>query len=333
MPTLIKATKQEYIAWVQRSLNRLPLGDTALITDGKDTSEYRDRVRAYKADKKLGKSDEVDAKVQNALIDGSHRAPEYVTWVQIALEKAVTHSGRAPTGKMDSATKTAIKSFQTYEGLGDDGWIGPDTETVLIERSGVFPPGHFGPIEAPPEEEAPAEQEQIPISVLVRGEVPFFLQKGVTCWAAAFAMMYGWKHGKKDIRKILDEAGDKGWWRRQFDFPSDERPVGRTHRRARDEAGAERRNQAAGKLGGGAGESWTADGRPGPARAGLDPLDRGHRLAQDILVSRPLARRRRAPAQRPGQRRQRFHEPEDGDQRREVTEAQPLPLVPFLIMA
>jgi hypothetical protein len=177
-------------------------------------------VRAYKADKKLGKSDEVDAKVQNALIDGSRRAPEYVTWVQIALEKAVTHSGRAPTGKMDSATKTAIKSFQTYEGLGDDGWIGPDTETVLIERSGVFPPGHFGPIEAPPEEEAPAEQEQIPISVLVRGEVPFFLQKGVTCWAAAFAMMYGWKHGKKDIRKILDEAGDKGWWRRQFDFPS-----------------------------------------------------------------------------------------------------------------
>ena len=160
MPTLIKATKQEYIAWVQRSLNRLPLGDTALITDGKDTSEYRDRVRAYKADKKLGKSDEVDAKVQNALIDGSHKAPEYVTWVQIALEKAVTHSGRAPTGKMDSATKTAIKSFQTYEGLGDDGWIGPDTETVLIERSGVFPPGHFGPIEAPPEEEAPAEQER-----------------------------------------------------------------------------------------------------------------------------------------------------------------------------
>ena len=223
MPTLIKATKQEYIAWVQRSLNRLPLGETALISDGKDSSEYRARVRAFKADKKLGKSDEVDAKVQDALIKGSHKASDYVTWAQTALTTVGAGAGRAPTGKMDSATKTAIRSFQDDEELGEDGWIGADTETVLIERSGMYPPGHVElPLDAPPEEAAPEEQEQIPVSVLVTGEVPFFLQKGVTCWAAAFAMMYGWKHGKKEIRKILDEAGDKGWWRRQFDFPSDE---------------------------------------------------------------------------------------------------------------
>jgi hypothetical protein len=209
MPTMIQTTKQEYIAWVQRSLNRLPLGGSALITNGEDTSEYRAKVRAFKADQRLGSSDEVDAKVQNALIKDSHKAPEYVKWAQAALEKVGAGDGRAPTGKMDSATKTAIKSFQAFEELGDDGWIGPDTETVLIQRSEMFPPGH---VAAPP-----PEPEEIQSSIVVSGEVPKLVQNGRTCWAAAFGMMYGWKSETKNIRTALDAAGEKGWFTQQYD--------------------------------------------------------------------------------------------------------------------
>jgi peptidoglycan hydrolase-like protein with peptidoglycan-binding domain len=212
MPTMTKATKQEYIAWVQRSLNRLPLGDDALVTNGEDSSEYRAKVRAYKAlDKKLGSSDEVDAKMQNALIKGSAKATEYVTWLQLALEEVGVHDGRMPTGKMDSATKTAIKSFQAFAELGDDGWIGPDTETVLIQRSGMYPPGHFA---APVENPAKLEHQA---SVIVSGEVPNLVQNGRTCWAAAFGMMHGWKSETKNIRAALDAAGEKGWFTQQYD--------------------------------------------------------------------------------------------------------------------
>ena len=212
MPTMTKATRQEYIAWVQRSLNRLPLGDDALVTNGEDTSEYRAKVRAYKAlDKKLGSSDDVDAKMQNALIKGSHKESEYVTWLQLALEEVGAHDGPMPSGKMDSATKTAIKSFQAFEDLGDDGWMGPDTETVLIKRCGMFPPGHCAAAaESPPKPE-------FQTSVVVSGEVPKLVQNGRTCWAAAFAMMHGWKSDTKTIRAALDAAGEKGWFTQQYD--------------------------------------------------------------------------------------------------------------------
>ena len=162
-------TPQEYIAWVQWSLNRL-LGDT-LITNGSDTPEYREKVRAFKSPYGLGSSAEVGAGEQNALIKANHSTGEYVKWAQKALEKAGASSGSAATGIMDSGTKAALHSFQAYEGERDDGWIGAKTETLLIKRTGILPPGH---LTHPPKK--PSKPEEIQISIAVSGTVPNLIQ-------------------------------------------------------------------------------------------------------------------------------------------------------------
>ncbi len=201
-------TPQEYITWVQRSLNRL-LGST-LASNGDDTPEYRAKVREFKSLYGLGGSAEVGVREQNALIKANHSTREYVRWAQTALDKAVGGgSGIAPTGITDVGTKTALHSFQAYEGLNDDGWIGARTETVLIRRSSILPPGHAL---RPPKE--PSKPEEIPIGLHVSGYVPHLIQNGVTCWAAAFAMMDGWNRGTRSIVKTLDRAGK--WWTNQY---------------------------------------------------------------------------------------------------------------------
>jgi hypothetical protein len=211
MATTATITPQEYIAWVQRSFNRI-FGDT-LVTSGADTPEYRQKVRDFKSAYGLGNSVEVGLREQNTLIKANHLHWDYVKWAQTALQKIGAGSSSTATGTMDSATKAAIRSFQTGEGLGlvEDGWIGAKTETALIKKSGTNPPGH---VTLPPKK--PAKPEEIVTSVVVRGRVPRLIQRGVTCWAAAFAMMYGWKHGTKSIRAILDEAGNDGWWTTQY---------------------------------------------------------------------------------------------------------------------
>jgi hypothetical protein len=106
---------------------------------------------------------------------------------------------------VDSVTTTAIKSFQAYEDLLYVGWIGAKTETVLIERSGIVPPG-----------EATSTPEEIVTSVMVRKRVPpmWASQGATTCWAGAFAMMYAWKWTKKPIVDVLDEVG--GGYRKKY---------------------------------------------------------------------------------------------------------------------
>jgi hypothetical protein len=204
-------TPKDYIAWVQRSLNRL-LG-SALITTGADTTDYREKVREFKVAYGLGSSADVGVPEQNALIKANHLTPVYVKWAQTSLDKLGAHTGGPATGTMDAGTKTAIRSFQSYEGLLDDGWIGAKTETALINASGTHPPGH---LTAPRPPKTPGKTEEIQTSINVRGHVPRIIQTGPTCWAAAFAMMYGWKWGKKTIVEILDEAGDGGWWTKQY---------------------------------------------------------------------------------------------------------------------
>jgi peptidoglycan hydrolase-like protein with peptidoglycan-binding domain len=141
MATTTTLTSKQYIAWVQRSLNRL-LG-CALVTDGSDTSEYRDQVTEFKFAYVLGFSAEVGVPEQDALIKANYLTPEYVAWAQTALNKVGASMGAPITGNMDSATRASVRSFQAYEGLLDDGWIGARTETALISRSGIFPPGHI----------------------------------------------------------------------------------------------------------------------------------------------------------------------------------------------
>jgi hypothetical protein len=201
-------TPQEYITWVQRSLNRL-IG-SALVTKGDDTTEYREKVREFKSAYGLGSTAEVGPSEQNALIKANHSTRDYAKWAQTALDKMGAGVGHAPTGIMDAATKTAIRSFQAYEGLLDDGWIGAKTETVLVKRTGIVPPGHHTSTTPP------KKPEEIKTKVLVNGNVPRIIQKGKTCWAAALAMMYGWKHGKTPIVDVLDGAGDDGWWTEQY---------------------------------------------------------------------------------------------------------------------
>lgn len=134
-------TPKQYIGWVQRSLNRL-LG-CSLVTDGSDTEQYRDQVKDFKFAYALGGSPQIGVAEQNALIKANHLTPEYVAWAQEALNAVGASMGAPITGTADAGTKTSILSFQSYEGLGDDGWIGAQTETRLIARSGLLPPGHL----------------------------------------------------------------------------------------------------------------------------------------------------------------------------------------------
>ena len=96
---------------------------------------------------------------------------EYMRWVQSALNDVL--GLRLPVnGIADSATRSAIRSFQQREGLPTDGTIGPDTERALIAARGGAsagasvgaPPetgnGQSGPAMSEPAEPAPAAPAQ-----------------------------------------------------------------------------------------------------------------------------------------------------------------------------
>ena len=194
-------TPQQYISWVQRSLNRL-IG-AALVTKGNDTPEYREKVRDFKSAFGLGSSSEVGPAEQNALIKANHATSDYVKWAQKALDKVGAGSGLVPSGVSDAATRASIRSFQSYEGLLDDGWIGAKTETALIAASRIDPPGEET---GPPKK--PEKREEIVTGITVTGVPAMWAGYGPRCWAGAFAMMYSWKAGARTpIRDALDAAG------------------------------------------------------------------------------------------------------------------------------
>ena len=130
-----------YKAWVQKVLNRL-LG-CALITNGSESRRLprpgegvQIRVRA----RQVGH----DRHCRTGRVDkGEPCNTRYVAWAQTALDKVGASMGAAVTGSMDSGTKAAIRTFQDYQKLLGDGWIGAKTETALIRESGIFPPGHI----------------------------------------------------------------------------------------------------------------------------------------------------------------------------------------------
>jgi hypothetical protein len=140
--TFKKASSTEYVAWVQRALNR-ELGSN-LIDNGVITPEYRELVARIQRLHVLGEQGgKVDGPTQNLLVELSNARPDYVWWIQAALTAAGAWSGGAPSGSFDQNTRDGLLSFQSYEGLRDDAWVGPDTETWLIKASGMKPPGAY----------------------------------------------------------------------------------------------------------------------------------------------------------------------------------------------
>src|SRR5262245_4372182 len=73
---------------------------------------------------------------------------EYMRWVQSALNDVL--GLRLPVnGIADSATRSAIRSFQQREGIPADGTVGPDTERALIAARGGTSPA--AGVATPPE--------------------------------------------------------------------------------------------------------------------------------------------------------------------------------------
>ena len=86
---------------------------------------------------------------------------EYMRWVQSALNDVL--GGRLPLhGIADSATRSAIRSFQQREGLPVDGVVGPDTERALIAARGGGSPRDGAPMPTGPGVPEPFEPVNAP---------------------------------------------------------------------------------------------------------------------------------------------------------------------------
>jgi hypothetical protein len=86
---------------------------------------------------------------------------EYMRWVQSALNDVL--GLRLPLhGIADSATRSAIRSFQRHEGLPVDGVVGPDTERALASARGRRSPRDGAPTPTAPSMPEPFEQVNAP---------------------------------------------------------------------------------------------------------------------------------------------------------------------------
>ena len=139
-------TPTEYVAWVQRSLNRLY--GSSLVTDGRKTASYRKLVRKFQADYVPPVTGEVDSSTQNQIIKANESNRTYMAWVHKALECDSVFAD-PPRKKPDSrgsyksnGLKLGIKIFQKRQGLVRDGWVGSKTEIKLIKCCQCVPPGH-----------------------------------------------------------------------------------------------------------------------------------------------------------------------------------------------
>jgi len=80
---------------------------------------------------------------------------EYMRWVQSALND-VLGLQLPVNGLANSATRSAIRSFQQQQGLPADGVVGPDTERALLAARGQQSPPGGPPAPAAPAEPPPA---------------------------------------------------------------------------------------------------------------------------------------------------------------------------------
>src|SRR3954452_2250178 len=113
-------TAQDYIAWVQRSLNRLV--GASLRDDGCTSPLYRILVAEFKFLHRLCLDSKVDEAMQDAIIRANHQDAEYMAWVGAALAGAPGKVAATAHGAAGSAGG-AFRSFQDSQGLKGDGWV------------------------------------------------------------------------------------------------------------------------------------------------------------------------------------------------------------------
>jgi len=138
-------SKSEYIQWVKGSLNRLL--NASLSDDGKALLEYRSWLITFQMKHKLAVNAKVDRPTQDALIRANRKHAGYVRWIQNAL--LISGEGLKVGGKNIIAdgswgphTEQAVKAFQAkHEKVKADGWVGANTERLLMLRTGTVPPG------------------------------------------------------------------------------------------------------------------------------------------------------------------------------------------------
>ena len=139
-------SKSDYIRWVKGSLNRL-LPGTSLADDGQALLEYRSWLITFQMKNKLAVNAKVDRPTQDALIKANRKHGGYVRWIQNALlisGEGVKVGGKdiAADGAWGPHTEQAVKAFQAkHEKVKADGWVGANTERLLMLRTATVPPG------------------------------------------------------------------------------------------------------------------------------------------------------------------------------------------------
>ena len=89
----------------------------------------------------------VDRPTQDALIKANRKHAGYVRWIQNALlisGEGLTVGGKniVADGSWGPHTEQAVKAFQAkHEKVKADGWVGANTERLLMLRTGTVPPG------------------------------------------------------------------------------------------------------------------------------------------------------------------------------------------------
>ena len=118
-------TPHDYIAWVQRSLNRLV--GASLRDDGCTSPLYRILVAEFKFLHRLCLDSKVNEAMQDAIIRANHEDSDYMAWVDSALAGTagkVAATAHDPTGSERMGTPK-VPGFAGPEGRrlgrGQDG--------------------------------------------------------------------------------------------------------------------------------------------------------------------------------------------------------------------
>lgn len=87
---------------------------------------------------------EVNSPTQDAQITRNRNRPDYVEWVQRALNRSGEAEGKLPvSGYWNDATSDVVRDCQINEGRVVNGFVGSRTETALFMRSGNAVPGRL----------------------------------------------------------------------------------------------------------------------------------------------------------------------------------------------